>query len=157
MCVQGAVERVNQTIKRTISGLLLTMPTVGRCGWLVDGWAATCQPPCILPTCQPLLDYDSLITPPSAPLLRFSWAAHVLDVQKAVNNMPHEAHGGTLTPSQVLFGQPEAASLLPKPDQLAELLGFVRCAWGRSVVSKCRLQALADAVPPCPCAAYAGH
>lgn len=62
-------------------------------------------------------------------MLLFSRAAHVLDVQKVVNNMPHEAHGGKMTPSQVLYGQPEAASLLPKPDQLAELLGFVRCAW----------------------------
>lgn len=53
----------------------------------------------------------------------------MLDVQKAVNNMPHEAHGGTLTPAQVLYGQPEAASQLPHPDELASLLGFSRCGW----------------------------
>ncbi|KAI7844051.1 hypothetical protein COHA_002391 [Chlorella ohadii] len=79
---QGAVERANQTIKKTISALVLALPTVG------------------------------------------SWAVRVLDVQKAVNNMPHEAHGGTFTPSQVLFGQPEAASVLPHPDEVAALLGL---------------------------------
>ncbi|KAL4428120.1 hypothetical protein ABPG75_002209 [Micractinium tetrahymenae] len=53
-----------------------------------------------------------------------SWVTHLWSVQKSVNNMPHAAHGGTMTAAQVLFGALEPAVLLPDPEELLPLMGL---------------------------------
>ncbi|KAL4452205.1 hypothetical protein ABPG75_007867 [Micractinium tetrahymenae] len=53
-----------------------------------------------------------------------SWVTHLWSVQKSVNNMPHAAHGGTMTAAQVLFGALEPAVLLPDPEELLSLMGL---------------------------------
>lgn len=53
-----------------------------------------------------------------------SWGAHVLHVQKMINNELSTALGGQLTRSEALFGAPDMRPFLPTAEELAQLLAF---------------------------------
>ena len=56
-----------------------------------------------------------------------SWVSLLEHVQKTYNNTPHDTLK-RMTPSQVLYGHKEASVVVPGHAELAQLLGFTRCA-----------------------------